>query len=93
MKLGLIKWLGSVETSKKKNQNNMPKIQNTTVVTLLEQLKETYPDFIDESTIGTFPGEKYHINVDPTIEPKKNISKTSTSSSTTHILKRNSTKC
>ena len=44
---------------------------NITVITSLEQLKETYPDLIDESTIGTFPGEKYHINIDPTLEPKR----------------------
>ena len=72
MKLGLIKWLGSVETSKKKNQKNtIPKTQNTTVVTSLEQKKETYPDVIDESTTGTFPGETYYVNVEPTIEPKR----------------------
>ena len=74
LKLGLTKWLGSVETSKKNNQKNpIPKThqKNTIVITSLEQLKETYPDLIDESTIGTFPAEKYYINVDPTIEPKR----------------------
>ena len=30
---------------------------------------------INESTIGTFPGEKYHINVDPTIWPKQTVLK------------------
>ena len=58
MKLGLIKWLGSVEMSKKKNQKNtIPKTpqKNTIVIISLEQLKETNPDLIDESTIGTFP--------------------------------------
>ena len=44
--------------------------QNNKIITSLEQLKTLYPDLIDESTVGTFPGEKYHINVDPTFQPK-----------------------
>ena len=40
------------------------------IITSLEQLKTLYPDLTDESTIRTFPEEKYQINVDPTIQPK-----------------------
>ena len=65
----LIKWLGSVNTTndnskkKKKPTNITPNFHKTS----LEQLKTLYLDLMNESTIGAFPGERYHINVNPTI--------------------------
>ena len=76
LQLALIKWLGSVNTTKdnlnKKSSSTAPKIpqNNIKMVTSLEQLKKFYPDLLDESTVGTFPGEKYHINIGLTIQPK-----------------------
>ena len=68
--LGLIKWLGSLDTTQKKSKNTQNAPQNDKLIQSLEDLKTQYPDLIDETTIGTFPGDKYHINVDTTIPPK-----------------------
>ena len=68
--LGLIKWLGSVDTTQKKSKNTQNASQNDKLIQSLEDFKTQYPDLIDETTIGTFPGDKYHINVDTTIPPK-----------------------
>ena len=67
---GLIKWLGSVDTTQEKSKNTQNAPQNDKLIHSLEDLKTQYPDLIDETTIGTFPGDKYHINVDTTIPPK-----------------------
>ena len=57
LSLGLIKWLGSVNTTKnnpknkkKKSTNTIPKVPqgNSEIVTSLEQLKTLYPDLIYE---------------------------------------------
>ena len=55
--------------TKNKNQTNeVP--HNDNIIKSLDDLKLQYPDLIDETTISTFPGEKYHINLDASIPPK-----------------------
>ena len=73
LQLRLMKWLGSVNTTKdnlkKRSSGTAPKIPqyNSDIIPSLDQLKKLYPDLLNESTVGAFSGEKYHINVDPTI--------------------------
>ena len=70
LQLGLTKWLGSLDTTQKKSKNIPNTPQNDKLIHSLEDLKTQYPDLIEETTIGIFPGDKYHINVDTTILPK-----------------------
>ena len=60
-----------MDTTQKKSKNTQNAPQNDKLIHSLEDLKTQYPDLIDETTIDTFPGDKYHINVDTMIPPKR----------------------
>ena len=50
---------------KKKKQ---PKSDDT--VHSLDDIRRLYPDLINETEVGIFSGELYHIHTDPTVSPK-----------------------
>ena len=69
----------SIETDKKKAHTTAKKTHRVLWNSPLtyDDIKRLYPELIDETEVGTFSGEPYHIHTDQTVQQKHTSTKTS----------------